>query len=233
VARTQDALEVACTQDALEVARTQDALEVARTQHALEVDALYIEPKVAATVQTHIGPKVAATVQTHIEPNVDVLVYVEDAEPSARAPGDAGGGGASRAQDHPQDDQAEELTPSTDTKPAASVVHTVVYMDTKPAASVVYMDTKPAASVVYMDTKPAASVVCNAELPSLDRLSTQYKTLADMSPQLKNRSTKRWCCTPVSRRTTTRCSTPETCSTATTRCCTPELLHYDVALRTG
>jgi hypothetical protein len=130
--------------------------------------------------------------------------------------------GASRAQDHPQDDQAEELTPSTDTKPAASVVHTVVYMDTKPAAS-----------VVYMDTKPAASVVCNAELPSLDRLSTQYKTLADMSPQLKNRSTKRWCCTPVSRRTTTRCSTPETCSTATTRCCTPELLHYDVALRTG
>jgi hypothetical protein len=192
-----------------------------------------IQPKVAATVQTHIGPKVAATVQTRIEPNVDVLVYVEDAEPSARAPGDAGGGGASRAQEHPQDDQAEELmpqtlTPSTDTKPAASVVHTVVvYMDTKTAASVVHVATECTAS------EAAASVVCNAELPSLDMPPTQYKTLADVSPQPKNCSTKRWCCTPVSRRTTTRCSTPETCSTATTRCWTPEMLHYDVALRTG
>ena len=182
--------------------------------------------------------------QTHIEPNVDVLVYVEDAEPSARAPGDAGGGGASRAQEHPQDDQAEELmpqtlTPSTDTKPAASVVHTVVvYMDTKTAASVVRVATERAASVVHVATEctaseAAASVVCNAELPSLDMPPTQYKTLADVSPQPKNCSTKRWCCTPVSRRTTTRCSTPETCRTATTRCWTPEMLHYDVALRTG
>jgi hypothetical protein len=126
-------------------------------------------------VQTHIQPKVAATVQTHIEPNVDVLVYVEDAEPSVRAPGDAGGGGASRAQEHPQDDQAEELmpqmlVPSSDTKPAASVVRvateraaSVVHVATErtaseTAASVVHtveahMDTKPAASVVYMDTK--------------------------------------------------------------------------------
>jgi len=193
------------------VARTQDALEVARTQDALEVDALYIEPKVAATVQTHI------------EPNVDVLVYVEDAEPSARAPGDAGGGGASGAQDHHQDDQAEELTPQTLTPST----------DTKTAASVVHTDTKRDASVVHTNTKLAASETCDAELLSLDMLSTQYKTLADVSPQPKNRSTKRWCCTPVSRRTTARCSTPETRSTATTRCWTPELLHYDVALRTG
>jgi hypothetical protein len=117
----------------------------------------------------------------------------------------------------------------TDTKLAASVVH----MDTKPAASVVHTDTKRDASVVHTSTKLAASEMCDADPLSLDMLSTQYKTLADVSPQPKNRSTKRWCCTPVSRRTTTRCSTPETCSTATTRCWTPELLHYDVALRTG
>jgi hypothetical protein len=66
-------------------------------------------------------------------------------------------------------------------------------MDTKLAASVVHMDTKLAASVVHT----AASVVRDAELLSLDMLSTQRKTLADASSQPTNRSTKRWCCTPV------------------------------------
>ena len=133
----------------------------------------------------------------------------------------------------------QTLTPSTATKTAASVVRVA----TERAASVVHVATEhtaseTAASVVHtveahMDTKAAASVVCNAELPSLDMPPTQYKTLVDVSPQTKNCSTKRWCCTPVSRRTTTRCSTPETCSTATPRSWTHKMLHYDVALRTG